>query len=78
MSYQSQNTGLIGDVAELVDALDLGSNVERRGGSSPFIPTIIIYLILGYSVMVTTGDSGSSNAGSNPTVPTNMALWRNW
>lgn len=41
MSYQSQNTGLFGDVAELVDALDLGSNVERRGGSSPFIPTII-------------------------------------
>ena len=41
MSYQSQNTGLIGDVAELVDALDLGSNVERRGGSSPFIPTFI-------------------------------------
>lgn len=45
MSYQSQNTGLFGDVAELVDALDLGSNVERRGGSSPFIPTFIIYLI---------------------------------
>ena len=72
----------------MVAALDLGSNVERRGGSSPFIPTFINwdivyffqshYVILGHSVMVTTGDSGSSNAGSNPTVPTNMALWRNW
>ncbi len=27
------------DVAELVDALDLGSSAERRGGSSPFIRT---------------------------------------
>jgi hypothetical protein len=26
-------------VAELVDALDLGSSAERRGGSSPFIRT---------------------------------------
>lgn len=28
-----------GDMAELADALDLGSNVERREGSSPSIPT---------------------------------------
>lgn len=28
------------DVAELVDAPDLGSGAERRGGSSPFIRTI--------------------------------------
>jgi hypothetical protein len=27
------------DVAELVDALDLGSSAARRGGSSPFIRT---------------------------------------
>jgi hypothetical protein len=27
------------DVAELVDAPDLGSGAERRGGSSPFIRT---------------------------------------
>ena len=27
------------DVAELVDALDLGSSALRRGGSSPFIRT---------------------------------------
>ena len=27
------------DVAELVDALDLGSSIERCGGSSPFIRT---------------------------------------
>ena len=30
------------DVAELVDALDLGSSAERRGGSSPFIRTNFI------------------------------------
>ena len=30
------------DVAELVDALDLGSSAERRGGSSPFIRTSFI------------------------------------
>ncbi len=28
------------DVAELVDASDLGSGAARRGGSSPFIRTI--------------------------------------
>ncbi len=28
------------DVAELVDAPDLGSGAERRGGSSPLIRTI--------------------------------------
>jgi hypothetical protein len=29
------------DVAELVDALDLGSSAARRGGSSPFIRIVI-------------------------------------
>ncbi|MDB5491218.1 MAG: hypothetical protein JWO78_1067 [Micavibrio sp.] len=29
------------DVAELVDALDLGSSAARRGGSSPFIRTTV-------------------------------------
>lgn len=33
--------GLYADVAELVDAPDLGSGAERRGGSSPFIRTSI-------------------------------------
>ncbi len=28
-------------MAELVDALDLGSSAARRGGSSPFIRTIL-------------------------------------
>lgn len=32
------------DVAELVDALDLGSSAERRGGSSPFIRTSSLFL----------------------------------
>ncbi len=31
------------DVAELVDALDLGSSAERRGGSSPFIRTKYVF-----------------------------------
>ena len=30
---------LYADVAELVDALDLGSSAARHGGSSPFIRT---------------------------------------
>ena len=28
-----------GDVVELADTLDLGSSAERRGGSTPSIPT---------------------------------------
>ncbi len=35
------NCPLNADVAELVDALGLGSSAERRGGSSPLIRTII-------------------------------------
>ena len=31
------STGHEADVAELADALDLGSSALRRGGSSPFI-----------------------------------------
>ena len=34
------------DVAKLVDAPDLGSGAERRGGSSPSIRTIILESIL--------------------------------
>ena len=33
------------DVAELVDALDLGSSAERRGGSSPFIRTSCLAIV---------------------------------
>lgn len=32
---------IIADVAELVDALDLGSSVFGREGSSPFIRTLL-------------------------------------
>ncbi len=32
------------DVAKLVDAPDLGSGAERRGGSSPFIRTIYSHI----------------------------------
>ncbi len=31
-----------GQVAELVDALALGASVERRKGSSPFLPTRLV------------------------------------
>ena len=39
--YQGTLQGVteIADVAELVDALVLGTSAERRGGSSPFIRT---------------------------------------
>ena len=33
------NNGLRADVAELADALDLGSSFERSEGSSPFVRT---------------------------------------
>ena len=33
---------LFADVAELADALDLGSSVVRRGGSIPLVRTIFI------------------------------------
>ena len=38
----------LADVAELVDALDLGSSAARRGGSSPFIRTINVNNIITY------------------------------
>ena len=34
--------GIYADVVELVDTPDLGSGAARRGGSSPFIRTIIL------------------------------------
>ena len=34
------NRRLLASVAELVDALDLGSSALRRGGSTPFTRTI--------------------------------------
>ena len=42
--YQGTLQGVteIADVAELVDALVLGTSVERRGGSSPFIRTSLM------------------------------------
>ncbi|CCM10427.1 protein of unknown function [Cardinium endosymbiont cEper1 of Encarsia pergandiella] len=33
-------------VAELVDALDLGSSTEKCGGSSPSIRTIAVYVLV--------------------------------
>ena len=39
-----KNTFFCAGVAELVDAPDLGSGAERRGGSSPFTRTTI-YII---------------------------------
>ena len=45
-----KNTFFCAGVAELVDAPDLGSGAERRGGSSPFTRTtyqiVFLYTIL--------------------------------
>lgn len=42
MAHQFYNAG----VAELADALDLGSSAARRGGSTPFTRTIsILYTV---------------------------------
>jgi len=38
-SFFHKQVGTDADVAELVDALDLGSSAARRGGSSPLIRT---------------------------------------
>ena len=35
----------VAGVAELVDALDLGSSAARRGGSSPFFRTRVITIL---------------------------------
>ena len=40
----SGNNHLHAGVAELADALDLGSSAARRGGSTPFTRTIICLL----------------------------------
>lgn len=34
---------MLAEVAKLVDALDLGSSVERRAGSTPVLGTIIFF-----------------------------------
>lgn len=46
----------IADVMELVDMLDLGSSAARRGGSTPFIRTLIVKALgnQGLSHLVTT------------------------
>lgn len=44
MSRPSRRRGVWNaDVAELVDALDLGSSAARRGGSSPLIRTTALF-----------------------------------
>ena len=45
MAHQFYNLSAAG-VAELADALDLGSSAARRGGSTPFTRTIkILYTV---------------------------------
>ena len=39
--YPDIFVSLYADMAELADALDLGSSVLRRGGSSPFIRIVL-------------------------------------
>jgi hypothetical protein len=51
-------------VAELADALDLGSSAARRGGSTPFTRTIFLYC--GSSSVVEHHLAKVGVAGSNP------------
>ena len=44
MQRQPGQRVLFAGVAELVDALDLGSSAARRGGSSPLIRTMFVAL----------------------------------
>ena len=73
MAHQFYNAG----VAELADALDLGSSAARRGGSTPFTRTNGLFNILPDFLKTTYISCGSSSvvehhlakvgvAGSNP------------
>ena len=48
--FKAYNDCRFADVVELVDTPDLGSGAARRGGSSPFIRTNNLSLILNLSV----------------------------
>jgi hypothetical protein len=53
-------------VAELADALDLGSSAARRGGSTPFTRIIFIFILCGSSSVVEHHLAKVGVAGSNP------------
>ena len=53
-------------MAELADALDLGSSAARRGGSTPFTRTIINFIFCGSSSVVEYHLAKVGVAGSNP------------
>ena len=61
---------LYAGMAELADALDLGSSASRRGGSTPFTRTILNYkneyIISGSSSVVEHHLAKVGVAGSNP------------
>ena len=64
-------------VAELADALDLGSSAARRGGSTPFTRTI--HFICGSSSVVEHHLAKVGVAGSNPVFRSKIVPgWRNW
>ena len=52
LAFVIQNKQSTGDVVELADTLDLGSSAERRGGSTPSIPTIfnLNYYLVKYTL----------------------------
>ncbi len=58
-------------VAELADALDLGSSVFRRGGSTPFTRTIHFNVLSGSSSVVEHHLAKVGVAGSNPVFRSN-------
>ncbi|MFM2428628.1 MAG: hypothetical protein RL012_512 [Bacteroidota bacterium] len=45
LSFKCKFVRVTADVAELVDALDLGSSAARHGGSSPSIRTEFYWLV---------------------------------
>ncbi len=66
-------------VAELADALDLGSSIFGCGGSTPFTRTIFI-ITCGSSSVVEHHLAKVGVAGSNPVFRSRPYLpgWRNW
>ena len=67
----------IAGVAELADALDLGSSAFGRGGSTPFTRTFKLYS--GSSSVVEYHLAKVGVAGSNPVFRSIMLPgWRNW
>ena len=67
----SENILQYAGVAELADALDLGSSAARRGGSTPFTRINLNFHIRGSSSVVEHHLAKVGVAGSNPVFRSN-------